>query len=801
VVTAPADRPGRVRLALVALAVAALTWLGAVPVTRIYHGGLPARLLLGAALGPVLVSLALRRLPAYPAAPVSVLALAGYSLLAVRLAAQSGAVPGALLPLWTDAARNGIPRLLTALIPVEPQPDTVFVPVVATWLAGLAAAEAALRYRRVLAGCAPPVLLYAAALVVVGPNARPVLWQPLLFAAVAATALAATGRPGAGAPPGLGRRGRLGLRLRLAAGGAAAMAAALALGLALGPALVHRVAGAPTDPRRYVAPPRLDARDENPLIRLSGWALNPDQPLFASDLTGTRDPVRVRLAVLSDYDGVNWLVDGDYREAGRALSAVTGPGTGDGTGRPVRQRIRIEELDGRLLPAVPAPREVDGVRVAYDQATGTLIRPDGLAAGVSYTVYSRQSTVEVNRLPEADVPAGPPVARYLELGATPPPAMSRLAEQLGADTADPYQRAQAVADFLGQHYRLVGDAPSGHAYPNLAFFLFGPRNAGGQRGTTEQFAASFAVLARMMGLPSRVVVGFQAAPGHTTVRGRDAFAWPEILFSGVGWVPFDPLPPPDTAPRPVENDFQPTVDRSALPPTQAPTIAVSGPAPGASRSPAGVAATGGGAPVGPLAAAGAGLVCALLGAVLVVGLLRRAQRTRRLARGSPAERVLGAWREVLDGLWLAGRPAAAHLTVTEVAERGVAAGRSRRPHRAGSGLPPPSLSDLAALVNGVAFARQAITEEQARRAGAQAVAYTGELRARSRWWRRLLWSLDPRPLRRAPSANTTGRAAPATAGPGTAGPATAGPATAGPGGANPGTAGPGTAGQEGRTRT
>src|SRR5207244_530429 len=141
---------------------------------------------------PVAISVALRRLPAYPVAPVSVVALAGYTLLAVRLSARSGDVPGPLFGLWLDAVRNGIPRLLTALIPVEPQPDTVLVPVVATWLAGLASAELAVRGRRVLLGYAPPALLYLGALVVVGPNARPLLWQPLAFAAAAAFGLAAT---------------------------------------------------------------------------------------------------------------------------------------------------------------------------------------------------------------------------------------------------------------------------------------------------------------------------------------------------------------------------------------------------------------------------------------------------------------------------------------------------------------------------------------------------------------------------------------------------------------------------------
>ncbi|MFD0597088.1 hypothetical protein ACFQZ4_36470 [Catellatospora coxensis] len=57
------------------------------------------------------------------------------------------------------------------LVPVEPQPDTVAVPIVATWLAGLMAMELTARARRTLVGLTPPVLLFAGALWLVGPAA------------------------------------------------------------------------------------------------------------------------------------------------------------------------------------------------------------------------------------------------------------------------------------------------------------------------------------------------------------------------------------------------------------------------------------------------------------------------------------------------------------------------------------------------------------------------------------------------------------------------------------------------------
>jgi hypothetical protein len=764
----------RFRAPAVAAALVAMLAVTGLALSSIYSGDLMPRLLLGAAAGSVALSLAVRRLPAWTAAPVSVLALAGYTVAVVYLSARSGGISGGLRDLALDALRNGIPRLLTALIPIEPQPDTVIVAVLATWLAGLAGAEIALRGRRVLLGYTPVVALYAGVLYVVGPNAQPALWQPLAFAGCAAAGLAASAGRTAGAEPigvepagaapagaapasigpGAGpagsplRRGQYtALRLRVAVGALAGLAAVVALTAALGPTVARRVETNPSDPRRYVTPPQLDALDENPLVRMSGWALNPDQHLFDVQLSGNpADETRIRLAVLSDYDGVTWRVGASYRSAGRVLG-----GPDDAGGREVEQKITLADLDGRLLPAVATPRRVEGVRVAYDPASGTLALPEGLRPGLAYTVDSRQPRLDVNLLPAADVPSGPAVARFLGLGnAPPPPELLRLANQLAEGQAGPYQRASAIEQFISEHYQLVGDATSGHAYPNLTFFLFGPRNGGGQRGTSEQFAASFAVLGRLLALPTRVVVGFRARPGTGTVRGADALAWPEVLFTGIGWVPFDPLPEPNTQPKPVEDDFRPKPNPSNPPPSLAPTPVVSG-TPVAQPKGAGPAPTRGvRVPVTTvLLAAAAGLGTTMVGYLVLVPLLRRAQRRRRLYRGDPPARVAGAWREVHDALRLSGQPAPEHLTATELAEHAaVAVSRHAHVHRRGTvRLPPPSIVDLAGLANLVTYAAETAGEADARLAAAQALAYVEELRARRPRRHRLLWTLDPRPLR------------------------------------------------------
>ncbi|SCG57512.1 Transglutaminase-like superfamily protein [Micromonospora zamorensis] len=800
------------RAAAVPMALIGLTALAGVVLGRVYAGDLLTRLVIGAAVGSVLVSVATRRLPSWLVAPLSVAAMAGWTLWSLRLAANHAELPGGLLEVTADAARNGIPRLLTAMIPVEPAPDTVLVPVVAAWLAGLAGAEVALRAGRVLLGYLPPAGLYAAALYAVGPNAEPAVGATVAFVAVAALGLASppsTATAGDDPAASLTPRVRAAVRLRLATSAALGVALVVGLVAVLGPVVAGQVDGRPVDPRRYVEPPQVQTLDENPLIRISGWALHPEQKLLdvstersgapvppsddaspepepgaSSGPADTSGGVRIRLAVLSDYDGVTWRVGATYRNAGRILPAATPPR--DSTVGTVRQQITVAELSGRLLPAVATPQEVSGARVAYDPASGTLIRPEGLTPGLRYAVTSAEEHPDSNLLATANVPAGDEVARVLRVADGVPDPMRRLAAQLAEENGAPFARALAIEQFLAEHYRVAADAPSGHAYPNLSFFLFGPRNGGGQEGTSEQFAAAFAVLGRLSGLPTRVVVGFRAG-GQGPVLAGDAYAWPEVLFDGLGWVSFDPLPRPKSEPRPVEEDFRPTPEDP--PPSEAPAPTVE-----PSASPEPVAA-----PNGPpnsgrpstvvLLGAGSGGLLLLVGALLLTLLAMRRSLTRtRLVQGDPGQRIAGAWREVTDALRLAGRPVGDDLAATEVARharQALAEARARASGgnatdsaatgegptgkgatgggpthsgitgRTATGEGPtgsgdePAVDELAALLNRVGFAPDAAAADQAARAAEVATAYVANLRSARPWWRRLLWSIHPSPLHRA----------------------------------------------------
>jgi hypothetical protein len=119
--------------------------------------------------------------------------------------------------------------------------------------------------------------------------------------------------------------------------------------------------------------------------------------------------------------------------------------------------------------------------------------------------------------------------------------VNTLARQITASAPTTYDKIRAIEAWLGAHVKYSLNAPL--SPPNVDVvddFLFRTRV-----GWCEQVASSLVVMARSVGIPARLATGF--VPGHRdplsgqfVVRERDAHAWAEIYFAGVGWQPFDP---------------------------------------------------------------------------------------------------------------------------------------------------------------------------------------------------------------------------------------------------------------------
>ena len=221
-----------------------------------------------------------------------------------------------------------------------------------------------------------------------------------------------------------------------------------------------------------------------------------------------------------------------------------------------------------------------------------------------------------------------------------------------------------------------------------------------KRGFCVHFSFSMAAMARTLGIPARVAVGF--TPGTTQPDGsmsvglRDAHAWPELYFDGVGWTRFEPTPTRGTVPSytqpdaPGDEASAPAAPEEAAPsaaPNAEPSAADSCPVQlrrqGECDSQAApqVAApkdsgTSGGAVVG-LAA----IVLVVLALLSLPLFWRRRLRGRRLrfpVGGTPegiAAGTLAVWREVVDTAWDHGIEPDESQTPRRTAERLVRLGQ------------------------------------------------------------------------------------------------------------------------------
>ncbi|WP_261565070.1 transglutaminase domain-containing protein [Frankia gtarii] len=652
---------------------------------------------LGAVLGPVVaaavIPVLLAALPATllarggrrpPPLPVSVLSsvVLWLAVVAVTLFRDGSPHARGVLPAIADGLVNGGTRLLDTTLPASKSPDLLVVPQALTWLAALAGAELVLRTRSVLAPAVPALVAFGIAVTVTvsGPGSNLGIAGGLVVV-TGALALCRRAEPRApwGHDPGRrtwpGWAGRV--DARRSALGLALVAATAAVALTAGPALLAPSAG-PYDLRAHRSVPSHPQSTVSPLDFVSAWLHSPGDVLFTAAPPLSRN---IRLAVLDRFDGQQWTPSARYTPAGGRVPPA--PDTPPGADR-IHQDIIIGTLPGIFLPHVDRPVTLTGAGLAVDTADGSLISSRPLAPGRAYSVTSAvPRDLSPEQLAALRIASGTSSDTTRALPPELPAPIAAAAREAGADGGTPFQRAYRLEQYLRTQFTYDQDAPSGHTYGHLAYFLDRSHT-----GTSEQFATAFAVLARVLGLPSRVVVGFHparqptsdAAPAETgrtgtvragDVRAGDVLVWPEIDFAGVGWVPFYPTPEATgqhggsvatAAQGEPTGRAQKVTEAAAVPPQSVVEAAPAG-SPRSSSTPVGVLAG--------LAAAGAVMAVGVAYLVLAMSAPAHRRRRRRTA-GGDRERVVGAWLDTLESLDRAGAPVRPSATPTAVVEHGSA---------------------------------------------------------------------------------------------------------------------------------
>lgn len=383
---------------------------------------------------------------------------------------------------------------------------------------------------------------------------------------------------------------------------------------------------------------------------------------------GLPDGAFVRLATMDDFDGVVWNVAGDsgvsgsgeFRRVGSSIPAAVRGDAAD-------VEIKVLGLSGVWLPTVGQPTgfgfesgDVNalGSDLRFNDATGTAVLPEGLTNGLAYKLSLVWSPVPE---PESmgSAAAG---AVALPVPVSVPESVDSAAALVAGDATSSALIADALASslhddgFFSHGIAEAGDYPSlsGHGADRVNALLTDPVMV----GDGEQYASAMALMARSMGLPSRVVMGFlpnddQSGKESITFTGKDISAWVEINFAGYGWVPFFPTPPVTQTPQESQPDTEPKPRPQVI---QPPPQMEDPPAP-PDEDTEQANATANDVPIPveqdwtPIIVVSASIVIPLLVICVPIFLIIAAKSRRRRRRAKspdPVTRVSGGWREVLD---------------------------------------------------------------------------------------------------------------------------------------------------------
>ena len=476
-----------------------------------------------------------------------------------------------------------------------------------------------------------------------------------------------------------------------------------------------------------------------------------------------------RVAALDQFDnesGGQWTLraSGDQVSVGLPESGPSGS---------FHQHIVIGPMGERWLPAAYRPVAIDLDGTLVVESSSTLVADEENVEGLTYNVDSEtpltggQVTAPAEAATDAPVPAG--LARYTTLPSDTPADIGALAQRIVTDAGatTPYAQAEALRDYFRTDGFVYDTSVPPSDTPDAILAFLEER-----RGFCVQFASAYAVMARSLGIPTRIAVGF--TPGDDVdgvyhVSAHDAHAWPEVWLAGLGWTHlFDPTPSSST----VASGGSALPDETPVTPLAAPrgpdtptaTTSV-GTAPGQSTAPGATDTTPTTAPTMPTGAAPPAspevttesssstsstslwlivvlvllVVVAVAVAYVVLLAAARARRRDRRRAGTPHDVVQGAWDEALDQLRGARVPTDSSLTPLELSRI--------VPVRSPAAARP--LGDLADRYTSVRYGTTPPTDADAERAWAAteelAAALATDVEWRERWRRRL----DPRPLSRA----------------------------------------------------
>ncbi|MFF0753596.1 transglutaminaseTgpA domain-containing protein [Streptomyces sp. NPDC004267] len=405
----------------------------------------------------------------------------------------------------------------------------------------------------------------------------------------------------------------------------------------------------------------------NPLVSLQDNLRQPENREVLRYRTNALDTsgLYLRLVALDQFDGTAWK--SSVRPIEDVPENLPWP---DG----LSSRVSVSEVTTNLVAStayeqkwLPMPYPAARVSISggwrYEPAGRMLVGDNGQnTKGARYTVTSLDVRPTAEQL--ADAQAAPDALRreYTRVPASLPADVRSTALKVTRGARTDYERAVRLQDWFARDggFRYDVDVKSGTGVEAISRFLKD------KEGFCVHFSFSMAAMARSLGIPARVAVGFMPgtpqSDGSVSVGIRDAHAWPELYFEGTGWTRFEPTPSRGSVPEYTRDrssggaatpSAQPSAGQSVQP-SAAPSAQESCPPQARKLGECGPDKAAGAALAGDDGLPWTQVLLVSLAVLLVLALplLPLLWRSRvRAARLGPSGGVLAVWREINDTAW------------------------------------------------------------------------------------------------------------------------------------------------------
>ncbi|WP_146067478.1 DUF3488 and transglutaminase-like domain-containing protein [Arthrobacter sp. SX1312] len=321
----------------------------------------------------------------------------------------------------------------------------------------------------------------------------------------------------------------------------------------------------------------------NPAVTLGNDLRNPTGFGRITYSTNSDAPLYLRAVTLEDFSGRRWEPDQriNDRETGVAeIGAEAGTPENPPASDTVFTRVSTQSYASPWLVAPYAPTGVANLAGAWawDPANLSILATDGgSTARQDYLVQSRAADLTREGLGVIG-PADPDAVAevFMDLPDDTPEIVRTRTAEVTDEFVNPYDKALAIQSYLrSPDFSYSVEAPVDGGYDGNGMDVMA-RFLEEKSGYCVHYAGTMAVMARAAGIPSRVAIGY--TPGSPTgdteegplgtelrefvVDSRNAHAWPELYFEGVGWVQFEPTPSRGVVPTYAQQAFSPVGPRA-----------------------------------------------------------------------------------------------------------------------------------------------------------------------------------------------------------------------------------------------